>query len=168
MQVVKHKTMAMPALNAADIAIILMYVKLITKIINSDYYLICMGRNKYSDSEIQGIAKLLRLKNCANRAKQKEIRHKLRVEYEFNISDFNVPGRAFGEQELYDAIHRGAIRILDDQTIADMKAKRARDRERDEAARMQDAVAAGEQTDWQEAMKQWQEWEASEISKIDK
>lgn len=127
-----------------------------------------MGRNKYSDSEIQGIAKLLRLKNCANRAKQKEIRHKLRVEYEFNISDFNVPGCAFGEQELYDAIHRGAIRILDDQTIADMKAKRARDRERDEAARMQDAVAAGEQTDWQEAMKQWQEWEASEISKIDK
>lgn len=127
-----------------------------------------MGRNKYSDSEIQGIAKLLRLKNCANRAKQKEIRHKLRVEYEFNISDFNVPGRAFGEQELYDAIHRGVIRILDDQTIADMKAKRARDRERDEAARMQDAVEAGEQTDWQEAMKQWQEWEASEISKIDK
>lgn len=127
-----------------------------------------MGRNKYSDSEIQGIAKLLRLKNCANRAKQKEIRHKLRVEYEFNISDFNVPGRAFGEQELYDAIHRGAIRILDDQTIADMKVKRARDRERDEAARMQDAVAAGEQTDWQEAIKQWQEWEASEISKIDK
>ena len=127
-----------------------------------------MGRNKYSDSEIQGIAKLLRLKNCANRAKQKEIRHKLRVEYEFNISDFNVPGRAFGEQELYDAIHRGAIRILDDQTIADMKAKRARDRERDEAARMQDAVAAGEQTDWQEAMKQLQDWEASEISKIDK
>lgn len=127
-----------------------------------------MGRNKYSDSEIQGIAKLLRLKNCANRAKQKEIRHKLRVEYEFNISDFNVPGRAFGEQELYDAIHRGAIRILDDQTIADMKAKRARDRERDEAARMQNAVAAGEQTDWQEAMKQWQDWEASEISKIDK
>ena len=127
-----------------------------------------MGRNKYSDSEIQGIAKLLRLKNCANRAKQKEIRHKLRVEYEFNISDFNVPGRAFGEQELYDAIHRGAIRILDDQTIADMKAKRARDRERDEAARMQDAVAAGEQPDWQEAMKQWQDWEASEISKIDK
>lgn len=127
-----------------------------------------MGRNKYSDSEIQGIAKLLRLKNCANRAKQKEIRHKLRVEYEFNISDFNVPGRAFGEQELYDAIHRGAIRILDDQTIADMKVKRARDRERDEAARMQDVVAAGEQTDWQEAMKQWQDWEASEISKIDK
>ena len=126
-----------------------------------------MGRNKYSDSEIQGIAKLLRLKNCANRAKQKEIRHKLRVEYEFNISDFNVPGRAFGEQELYDAIHRGAIVILDEQTIADMKAKRQRDRERDEAARQQEAVEAGEQTDWKEAMKQWEDWEAQEMSKIE-
>ena len=67
-----------------------------------------MGRNKYSNKEIDGIAKLLRLKNSANRAKQKELRHKLRVEYEFNISDFNVPGRSFGEQELYDAINRRA------------------------------------------------------------
>ena len=38
-----------------------------------------MGRNKYSNKEIDGIAKLLRLKNSANRAKQKELRHKLRV-----------------------------------------------------------------------------------------
>ena len=126
-----------------------------------------MGRNKYSNKEINGIAKLLRLKNSANRAKQKELRHKLRVDYEFNISDFNVPGRAFGEQELYDAIHRGAIVILDEQTIADMKAKRQRDRERDEAARQQEAVEAGEQTDWQEAMKQWEDWEAQEMSKIE-
>ena len=127
-----------------------------------------MGRNKYSNTEINGIAKLLRLKNSANRAKQKEIRHKLRVDYEFNISDFNVPGKAFGEQELYDAIHRGAIVILDDQTIADMKAKRERDRARDEAARQQEAVEAGEQTDWKEAMKQWEDWEAQEMSKLDK
>ena len=127
-----------------------------------------MGRNKYSNTEINGIAKLLRLKNSANRAKQKEIRHKLRVDYEFNISDFNVPGKAFGEQELYDAIHRGAIVILDDQTIADMKAKRERDRARDEAARQQAAVEAGEQTDWKEAMKQWEDWEAQEMSKLDK
>lgn len=126
-----------------------------------------MGRNKYSNKEINGIAKLLRLKNSANRAKQKELRHKLRVHYEFNISDFNVPGRAFGEQELYDAIHRGAIVILDEQTIADMKAKRQRDRERDEAARQQEAVEAGEQTDWKEAMKQWEDWEAQEMSKIE-
>ena len=126
-----------------------------------------MGRNKYSNKEINGIAKLLRLKNSANRAKQKELRHKLRVDYEFNISDFNVPGRAFGEQELYDAIHRGAIVILDEQTIADMTAKRQRDRERDEAARQQEAVEAGEQTDWKEAMKQWEDWEAQEMSKIE-
>ena len=126
-----------------------------------------MGRNKYSNKEINGIAKLLRLKNSANRAKQKELRHKLRVDYEFNISDFNVPGRAFGEQELYDAIHRGAIVMLDEQTIADMKAKRQRDRERDEAARQQEAVEAGEQTDWKEAMKQWEDWEAQEMSKIE-
>ena len=126
-----------------------------------------MGRNKYSNKEINGIAKLLRLKNSANRAKQKELRHKLRVDYEFNISDFNVPGRAFGEQELYDAIHRGAIVILDEQTIADVKAKRQRDRERDEAARQQEAVEAGEQTDWKEAMKQWEDWEAQEMSKIE-
>ena len=126
-----------------------------------------MGRNKYSNKEINGIAKLLRLKNSANRAKQKELRHKLRVDYEFNISDFNVPGRAFGEQELYDAIHRGAIVILDEQTIADMKAKRQRDRERDEVARQQEAVEAGEQTDWKEAMKQWEDWEAQEMSKIE-
>ena len=117
-----------------------------------------MGRNKYSDSEIQGIAKLLRLKNCANRAKQKEIRHKLRVEYEFNISDFNEPGKAFGEQELQDAIKRGAIVILDDATIEAMKAKRARDKARDEAEREQQAIAEGEQTDWKEAMKQWEEY----------
>ena len=127
-----------------------------------------MGRNKYSNGEINSIAKLLRLKNSANRAKQKEIRHKLRVDFEFNISDFNEPGRAFSEQELYDAIHRGAIQILDDQTIASMKAKRERDRLRDEAERQQEAVEAGEQTDWKEAMKQWEDWEAQEMSKLDK
>lgn len=126
-----------------------------------------MGRNKYSNKEIDGIAKLLRLKNSANRAKQKELRHKLRVEYEFNISDFNVHGHSFGEQELYDAINRRAIVILDDKTIADMKAKRQRDRERDEAIRQQEAVEAGEQTDWKEAMKQWEDWEAQEMSKIE-
>lgn len=127
-----------------------------------------MGRTKFSAKEVEEIAKLLRLKNASNRARQKQIRHDLRVDYEFNISDFNQPGQAFGEQELYDAIHRGAIVILDDQTIADMKVKRERDRKRDEAERQQRAVEAGEQTDWQEAMRQWQDWEAQEMSKLDK
>ena len=107
-----------------------------------------MGRNKYSQSEFDAIARLLSLKGSANRAKQKEIRHQLRVGYEFNISDFNEPGKAFGLKELLDA--------------------RQRDRERDETLRQQEAVAAGEQTDWKEAMKQWEDWEAQEIAKIDK
>lgn len=127
-----------------------------------------MGRNKYSQSEIDGIAKLLRLKNAANRARQKEIRHQLRTQYEFNVSDFNEPGKAFGEKELLDAIQRRAILILDDRTIADMKAKRQRDRERDAAEREQEAIQTGEQTDWKEAMKQWEEWEAKEMDKLDK
>lgn len=127
-----------------------------------------MGRNKYSQSEIDGIAKLLRLKNAANRARQKEIRHQLRTQYEFNISDFNEPGKAFGEKELLDAIQRRAILILDDRTIAAMKAKRQRDRERDAAEREQEAIQTGEQTDWKEAMKQWEEWEAKEMDKLDK
>ena len=54
-----------------------------------------MGRNKFSQQEINEIGKLLRLKNAGNRLKQKLIRHDLRVGYEFNISDFNEPGKAF-------------------------------------------------------------------------
>ena len=117
-----------------------------------------MGRNKYSAGEIKEIGKLLRLKNAGNRLQQKMIRHDLRVDYEFNISDFNEPGKAFGEEELQDAIKRGAIQILDDATIEAIKAKRARDKARDEAERQKEAVASGEQTDWQEAMKQWNEF----------
>ena len=117
-----------------------------------------MGRNKYSAGEIKEIGKLLRLKNAGNRLQQKMIRHDLRVNYEFNISDFNEPGKAFGEEELQDAIKRGAIQILDDATIEAMKAKRARDKARDEAERQKEAVASGEQTDWQEAMKEWNEY----------
>ena len=117
-----------------------------------------MGRNKYSVGEIKEIGKLLRLKNAGNRLQQKMIRHDLRVDYEFNISDFNEPGKAFGEEELQDAIKRGAIQILDDATIEAMKAKRARDKARDEAEKQKEAVASGEQTDWQEAMKEWNEY----------
>ena len=86
-----------------------------------------MGRNKFSQKEIEKIGKLLRLKNSVNRGKQKLIRHELRVDYEFNISDFNEPGKAFGEEELRDAVKRGAIQILDEATIEAMKAKRARE-----------------------------------------
>lgn len=118
-----------------------------------------MGRNKYSADEIKQIAKLLRLKNASNRAGQKQVRHDLRTQFEFNISDFNEPGQAFGEEELHEAVRRGAIQILDDATIEAMKAKRARDKARDEAARQQEALDKGEQTDWQEALREWKEWE---------
>lgn len=117
-----------------------------------------MGRNKFSQQEINEIGKLLRLKNAGNRLKQKLIRHDLRVGYEFNISDFNEPGKAFGEEELQEAIRRGAIQILDEATIADMKAKRVRDKARDEAAREQQALDNGA-TDWKEAMKEWDAWQ---------
>ena len=118
-----------------------------------------MGRNKYSANEIKEIGKLLRMKNAVNRGKQKLIRHQLRVDYEFNISDRNEPGKAFGEEELQAALDRGAIQILDDATIEAMKEKRARDKARDEAAREKEAIAAGEATDWKKAMDEWQEWE---------
>ena len=123
-----------------------------------------MGRNKFSQQEIHEIGRLLRLKNSGNRLKQKMIRHDLRVDYEFNISDFNEPGKAFGEEELQQAIQRGAIQVLDDATIAAMKAKRARDKARDEAEKQQDAKAEGA-VDWKEAMKEWEAWQQEEDRK---
>ena len=120
-----------------------------------------MGRTKFSQHEIDIIAMLLRKKNAGTRFQQKEIRHQLRVNFEFNISDFNEQGKAFGDTELYEAIERGAIVILDDATIANMKAKRARDKARDEAAKQQEAIENGV-TDWQAALKEWQDWENKE------
>lgn len=123
-----------------------------------------MGRNKFSQQEIHEIGRLLRLKNAGNRLKQKMIRHDLRVDYEFNISDFNEPGKAFGEEELQQAIQRGAIQVLDDATIAAMKAKRARDKARDEAEKQQEAKAEGA-VDWKKAMKEWEAWQQEEDRK---
>ena len=124
-----------------------------------------MGRTKFSQHEIDIIAMLLRRKNAGTRFQQKAIRHQLRVNFEFNISDFNEQGKAFGDVELQEAIKRGAIQILDDATIAAMKEKRARDKARDEAARQaasdaQDTTEASE-CNWQQALKEWNEWEAS-------
>ena len=120
-----------------------------------------MGRTKFSQHEIDIIAMLLRKKNAGTRFQQKEIRHQLRVNFEFNISDFNEQGKAFGDVELQEAIKRGAIVILDDATIANMKAKRARDKARDEAAKQQEAIENGA-TDWHPPLKEWQDWEESE------
>ena len=87
-----------------------------------------MGRNKFSQHEIDIIGKLLERKNSGTRFQQKQIRHQLRVNFEFNISDFNEQGKAFGREELM-------------------------------AAKAAESVAAGETTDWQQAMKEWEEYE---------
>lgn len=121
-----------------------------------------MGRNKYSQHEIDIIGMLLKKKCAGTRFQQKLIRHQLRTNFEFNISDFNEQGKAFGYDELQAAIRRGAIHILDDATIADMKAKRERDRQRDAAIAEQLAVEEGEQTDWKAALAEWEEWEKNE------
>ena len=111
-----------------------------------------MGRNKFSAKEIAEIKKLLRLKNASNRLKQKLVRHDLRVGYGFSISDFNQPGKAFGETELQAAIDRGAIQILDEATIAAMKAKWEQVRAREAAERQQKALDNGA-TDWHKPWK---------------
>lgn len=118
-----------------------------------------MGRNKFSQDEIKAIGRLLKLKNAGNRLQQKMIRHELRVDFEFNISDFNIPGKAFGEEELQEALKRGAIVILDDTTIQSMKEKRKRDKARDKALQEKEAIESGEATDWKQALKEWEEWE---------
>ena len=117
-----------------------------------------MGRNKFSQHEIDIIAMMLRKKNAGTRFQQKLIRHQLRVNFEFNISDFNEQGKAFGEEELRRAIERGAIHILDDATIAAMKEKRARDKARDAELAQKENEANGETTDWQAALKEWEEY----------
>ena len=116
-----------------------------------------MGRTKFSQHEIDIIAMLLRRKEAGTRFQQKQIRHQLRVNFEFSIADFNEPGKSFGEPELRDAIKRGAIQILDDATIASMKEKRARDKERDEAVKEAEAIENGA-TDWKAAMKEWEDY----------
>ena len=113
-----------------------------------------MGRTKFSQHEIDIIAMLLRRKEASTRFQQKQIRHQLRVNFEFSIADFNESGKSFGEPELRDAIKRGAIQILDDATIASMKEKRARDKERDEAVKEAEAIENGA-TDWKAAMEDY-------------
>jgi hypothetical protein len=114
-----------------------------------------MGRNKFSQHEIDIIGKLLRRKNAGTRFQQKQIRHQLRVNFEFNISDFNVQGKAFGEEDLHEAVKRGAIEILDDATIADMKEKRARDKARDAALREAENPT-DPSADWKKALEEWE------------
>lgn len=117
-----------------------------------------MGRNKFSQREIDIIRKLLGRKMAGNRAGQKMVRHTLRTVFEFNISDFNVQGKAFGPHDLDECVRRGRIHVLDDATIEAMKLRHAEKRLHDEALNQAEAIANGEIEDWQEVLKQWNEY----------
>lgn len=117
-----------------------------------------MGRNKFSQSEINMIGKLLKRKASGTRFQQKMIRHTLRVDYEFNISDFGEQGKAFGYDELQAALQRGAIQILDDATIEAMKKKHAELKAKLEAQREAHAIESGEAVDWHQVQKEWDEY----------
>lgn len=119
-----------------------------------------MGRNKFSQREIDIIGKLLRRKMVGTRFQQKMVRHTLRTTFEFNIADFNIQGKAFGPEDLDECVRRGRIQILDEATIEAMKQRHAEKRLRDEALRQADAVAEGEIVDWQEVQRQWDEYYA--------
>ena len=116
---------------------------------------IIMGRNKFSQREIDIIGKLLRRKMAGTRFQQKMVRHTLRTTFEFNISDFNVQGKAFGPDDLNECIRRGIIHVLDDATIATMKQRHEEKRQREEALQQAEAVANGDVVDWQEGQRQW-------------
>lgn len=117
-----------------------------------------MGRNKFSQREIDIIRKLLGRKMAGNRAGQKMVRHTLRTVFEFNISDFNVQGKAFGPHDLDECVRRGRIHVLDDATIEAMKLRHAEKRLHDESLNQAEAIANGEIEDWQEVLKQWNEY----------
>ena len=114
-----------------------------------------MGRKKFSEKEINIIRKLLGSKMTAKRGQQKMVRHTLRTVFEFNISDYNIPGKAFGPVDLDECVRRGRIQILDDATIEAMKKRHAEKKQRDAALQQAEAVANGEVVDWQKVLEEW-------------
>ncbi len=73
-----------------------------------------MGRNRYTEREIGIIARLLDRKCQVSRFHQKEIRHKLRVDFNFQISDFGEQGKAFTSADLHRCVEMGVIKLLPD------------------------------------------------------
>lgn len=117
-----------------------------------------MGRKKFSQREIDIIRKLLGRRTAANRSQQKMIRHTLRTVFEFNISDFNVQGKAFCQSDLDECVRRGRIQILDEATIEAMKQRHAEKKLHDEAIAQAEAIAEGEAVDWQKVLEEWNEY----------
>ena len=117
-----------------------------------------MGRKKFSQKEYDVIRKLLGSKMRGNRAQQKMVRHTLRTVFEFNISDFNIQGQAFGPADLDECLRRGRIHVLDDATIEAMKLRHAEKKLHDEAVQQAEAIADGEVVDWQKVLEEWNEY----------
>lgn len=120
-----------------------------------------MGRKKFSQREINIIRKLLGRKMAGNRAQQKMVRHTLRTVFEFNISDFNIQGKAFGQSDLDECVRRGRIQVLDEATIEAMKLRHAEKKLHDEALVQAEAIADGEAVDWQKVLEEWNEYYAN-------
>lgn len=119
-----------------------------------------VGRNKFSQREIDIIAKLLGRKMAGNRTQQKMVRHTLRTVFEFSIADFNVQGKAFGPSDLHDCIRRGCIHILDEATIEAMRLRHAEKKRHDETLIQAEAIADGEAVDWETVQREWNEYYA--------
>ena len=120
-----------------------------------------MGRNKFSQTEITKIRKLLRLKLAGTRYQQKLVRHTLRTVFDFNIVDFGTQGKAFGPDDLDLCLERGRIQILDDATIEAMKAKHAEQKARDAALAAQ-ADPLPPEADWEKVLQEWEAYYASD------
>jgi hypothetical protein len=114
-----------------------------------------MGRNKFSNKEIKIIRKLLGRKMAGNRFQQKMVRHTLRTVFEFNISDYNVQGKAFGPTDLDAAVNRGAIQILDEATIEAMKLRHIEKKQYETTLQQADAIADGQTENWEDVLKEW-------------
>ena len=114
-----------------------------------------MGRNKFSNKEIKIIRKLLGRKMAGNRFQQKMVRHTLRTVFEFNISDYNVQGKAFGPTDLDAAVNRGAIQILDEATIEAMKLRHIEKKQYETTLQQADAIAEGQTENWEDVLKEW-------------
>lgn len=123
-----------------------------------------MGRNKFSQREIDIIRKLLSRKMAGNRGGQKMVRHTLRTVFNFNISDFNVQGQPFGPLELDECVRRHRIHILDDVTIEAMKLRYAEKKQYEESLNQVESIANGEVEDWQEVLKQWNDYYGTNYS----
>ena len=120
-----------------------------------------MGRKKFSQREIDIIRKLLGRKMAGNRAQQKMTRHTMRTVFDFNISDFNIQGKAFGPADLDECVRRGRIQILDEATIEAMKMRHAEKKMHDEMLQQAEAIADGETVDWEKVLEEWNSYYAN-------